>query len=233
MTEPSTSPLLAVRHLEGPGFKPVSLTVEPGKGVLLHSPETRALNSFLDIISGLAPAHGGEVEWFGNDLLGISEPARHKLRHDVAYSSGDGGLITNLKIWENIVLPLHARGLASSEAEIEQLEERLIEVLGAAGYQEDWIHTNLQESADRLSDLERIACGVARCFLSGFRVLVADSLYDGIDSVRAARLTALLDWVGTRVPDSGILLLHHGRSIDGAFCLRTWAPVETVSLETR
>lgn len=233
MSESTSVPLLTLRHLEGPWFKPISLEVEAGKGVLVQCPDAQPLDSFIDIVSGLAPPNAGEVKWFGNDLLGIAEPARHKLRHDVAYSTGSAGLISNLKIWENIVLPLQARGLASSDDEIDRLEERLVEVFGAAGYQQDWIGTNLRESTDRLSDFERIVCGVARCYLAGFRLLVADRLFDGIDNVRAARLSILLDWVATRMPDSGVLLLHHGPPLDGAFGLRTWEPVEIVSLEPR
>jgi len=233
MNEETSAPLLSVRHLEGPGFAPVSLEISAGAGVLLHCQEDDALTSFLDIISGLAPAHGGELEWFGENALGLSDAATLKLRRQVGYATGNAGLISNLKVWENILLPQLARGLASTDEEIERLEERLVAILGAAGYHEEWIHDNLRESPDRLTDFEKIACGLARCHLAGFRVLVGDSLFGAVDSVRAARLTALLDWLGGHQPDSGLLLLHQGNKPDGAFGLRIWEPIEIVSLEPR
>ena len=233
MTEPSPQPLLRVRHLEGPWFNPVSFDVLPGRGVLVHCADGEALDSLLDIISGLAPPGAGGVEWFGTDPHAVSEAARHKLRQQTGYATAGAGLISNLKIWENIVLPMQARGLASTGAEIEQLEARMVDVFVAAGYHEDWIGMNLRESVDLLDDFERIVCCIARSYLAGFRLLVADGLFGGIDSVRTARLAGLLDWVGARMPDSGLLLLHQGRAGDGAFGLRTWQPVETVSLEPR
>jgi predicted ABC-type transport system involved in lysophospholipase L1 biosynthesis ATPase subunit len=227
----SQPPLLSVRHLEGPGFRPVSLEIRPGTGALVYSPETSTLASFIDVLSGLAPVHGGRVSWFGHDMEELREPSRHPLRHEVAYATGSAGLIANLKVWENIVLPLQARGLARSEDELAGLEERMVEAFAAAGYHEHWIAANLRESPDRLSEFERLACGVVRCHLVGFRVLVADCLFGGIDSVRAARLAGLIDWIGSRRRDSGLLLAHHGRKPEGAFGLRTWEPVEKVFLE--
>jgi len=233
MKEESSVPLLKLEQLEGSLFLPIDLEVIPGTGVIVHSSDHDATVELIDLINALAPRTGGEVLLFGNDPANLGETAQLELRRDAGYTTTGAGLISNLKVWENVVLPLHARGLASSPKELEQLEEMLVEAFAEAGFNEIWLRANLHESTDRLSEFEKIICGLVRCHLAGFRLLIGDCLFGGIDRSRAARLSKMLDWLGARHPDSGILLLHHGQAPDGAFGLSAWEPIENVSLEIR
>lgn len=233
MKPESPAPLLKIDQLEGSRFKPIDLELTPGVGVIVHSTDQQALDEFVDLINGLAPRSGGEVLLFGSDPACLGDAARLELRKEAGYTTSGAGLISNLKVWENLVLPLHARGLASSAAEVERLEELLVEAFAVAGFDESWIRSNLGESTDRLSEFQKIICGLVRCHLAEFRLLIGDCLFGGIDSSRAAMVAEMLDWLGSRHPESGLLLVHHGQAPDGAFGLSAWEPIENVSLEVR
>lgn len=233
MKEDTPPPLLKLDQAEGELFLPIDLEVTPGMGVIVHSIDDNALGEFIDVINALSPRTGGEVLFFGSDPAKLGDDARLELRRDAGYTTSGGGLISNLKIWENLVLPLHARGQASTPKEIEQLEEMLTEAFTEAGFDEAWLRANLHESTDRLSEFEKIICGLIRCHLAGFRLLICDCLFGGIDRSRAIRVAKMLDWLGAQHPNSAILLLHHGQAPDGAFGLSAWDPIENVSLEIR
>lgn len=232
MNSPPPIPLLKVTRLEGSRFRTVDVEVLPGSGVILHSHDLAAIDEFVDIINGLEPRSGGEVRFLGSDPAELSDSKCIELRQKAAYSAGSG-LISNLKVWENLVLPLQARGLASSAADLSKLEDHLIEAFAVAGLDESWIRANLTEPADRLSEFERNICSLVRSHLTGFDLLIGDGLFEEFDGRHGDIVHEMLDWIGERHPHSGLLLVHRGHPPDRAFGLCAWDPIENVSLEIR
>lgn len=223
--------LLAAEGLRGARFGPVSVRVEAGGGLVVRAAQAGALDEFVDVVTGLAPARGGRVRLCGVDPAGLAEPRLVQLLAGVGYAGDGEGLLSNLKVWENLVLPLEARG-DGGRHDLDALEERVVEAFAVAGLDEAWVQRSLPEVPDRLSDFERIVCGLVRCHLCGFRLLVCDRLFDGIDGRRGQRLAALVDWVGARSPGCGLLVLYHGADEpERRFGLSGWSPIEIVSLE--
>ncbi|MEP2776877.1 MAG: hypothetical protein ABJQ29_11835 [Luteolibacter sp.] len=235
MIQNPSAPLLKIDQLEGSRFKPLDLEITPGSGVIVHSNDQQALDEFIDLVHGLSPRVGGQVLLFDSDPVELTNAARIKLCRELAYacSNSSAGLISNLKVWENIVLPLQACGLATTPAELDQLEELMLEAFAVAGFDESWVRANLHESPDRLTEFQKIICGLVRCHLTGFRLLLGDCLFRGDDSTRVAEADAMLNWLGERHPDSGLLLVHHGRAPVDVLGLSAWKPIEKVSLEAR
>lgn len=229
---PPTS-LLKIDRLEGTRFKPLDLEIMPGSGMIVHSTDQQALDELIDLIHGLTSCTGGTVQLFGSDPAKLNNSSRLNLSRETAYASSGSNFISNLKVWENLILPLQAHGLASSPAELDHLEELIVEAFAFAGFGEPWIRSHFHESTDRLSSFQKIICGLIRCHLVDFRLLLGDCLFGGGDMSRDHKTADMLNWIGDRHPDSGLLLIHHGQAPTEALGLSGWDPVGTVELEVK
>ena len=103
----------------------------------------------------------------------------------VGVVAGDGGLIGNLKVWENLVLPVAYRGGAPL-AELEARAERLFREAGILRARFAELCAGLP---DRLSAFERRLAVFVRAMLAEPEIMVYDALFDGLaraDAERAA-----------------------------------------------
>jgi len=66
---------------------------------LAHSME------LLDVATGLSPSSPGEITWFGQDISGMDDAEILRFLRRITVLTRDGGLIENLNIAENILLP--------------------------------------------------------------------------------------------------------------------------------
>lgn len=88
----------------------------------------------------------------------------------------DGGLIGNLKVWENLVLPsAYHRNAKSSE--LEPHATRLFAEFGITGAAFEALCTTLP---DHLGRFERRLCAFVRALLTEPRIIVYDSLFEGL-----------------------------------------------------
>ncbi len=224
--------LLTADQLAGARFGPLTFTLAAGAGAVVHARQPGQLDELLNVLAGIKPALGGSLRLCGEDPAGLPEP--RWLRHltVLGYAPGGGGLLSNLKVWENLVLPLGARAERGPARDLGALEADVVEAFGVAGLNEAWVQRAMPEPPDHLVDFERIVCGLVRCHLCGFRLLVCDRLFEGLDEQPARRLAALVDWLGARRPDSALLVLYHGGEDPGRrFGLSAWGPLAMVSLE--
>ena len=98
-----------------------------------------------------------------------------------------GRLIANLKVWENIVLPLAYRGAVSTS----ELEARAAGVFAELGYSPEQVRDLAIRLPDQLGTLERRLVAFVRAMLAEPEVLVLDSVADGLTRSDAARAFAL------------------------------------------
>jgi ABC-type thiamine transport system ATPase subunit len=151
----------------------------------------------------------------------------------LGYASAEGGLIANLRVWENLLLPRRAR-LGPVPESTAELEKRIIEAFAQAGIEEQRTVGLMPQVPDRLSALERIVCALVRCHLAGFRLLVCDRIFDRLDEGRTRRVAALVDWLGRQHEGSALLVLRHStRPVENSFGLRAWSPVNCIQLEEK
>lgn len=100
----------------------------------------------------------------------------------------DGGLIGNLKVWENLVLPAaYHGGGAHRYAELEQRAADLFAGFGISGTGFDALCTTLP---DHLTPFEQRLCGFVRAMLTAPRIMVYDSLFDGLSRDHTGKVLA-------------------------------------------
>ncbi len=88
----------------------------------------------------------------------------------------DGGLIGNLKVWENLVLPAAYHGGAPNR-ELEERAARLFAEFGVSGAKFEALCTTLP---DHLNRFEQRLCAFVRAMLTEPQIMVYDSLFDGL-----------------------------------------------------
>jgi phospholipid/cholesterol/gamma-HCH transport system ATP-binding protein len=96
----------------------------------------------------------------------------------------DGGLISNLRVWENIILPVqyHCIQIAG------KLEDRVAQLLVQCGLEDEAAVSNLlQRLPDQLSLYEKRMVGFVRAMLMSPELIIYDSMNEGLSRKELAR----------------------------------------------
>ena len=114
-----TAPLLDVAHLAAhiqamPALRDLSLQVAEGEMVSLVGRNGAGKTSFMRAVMGHLPASSGELQFAGTDLKPMPRHARAAA--GIGYMPEDRGLVPQLTVEENILLPLWvSRSLVKAE----------------------------------------------------------------------------------------------------------------------
>jgi phospholipid/cholesterol/gamma-HCH transport system ATP-binding protein len=146
-----------------------------GTAKILFDSEERK-NILIGMLAGLQRPEAGRILFFGEDLFAHAESERLALYQRIGVVPSDGGMISNLKAWENLLLPAwYHRGLTAREAELPVAE--IFELIEPG---EDGLKRRMGELPDRLSLYERRAVALARAMLMDPDILIYDFTFDGL-----------------------------------------------------
>jgi predicted ABC-type transport system involved in lysophospholipase L1 biosynthesis ATPase subunit len=157
-----------------------------GTAKILFDSEDRK-NMFFGMLAGRQRPETGKILFFGEDLFAREEDERVALFQRIGVVPADGGMISNLKAWENLLLPAwYHRGLTAEQAErpvaeiFEQLEA------GEAGLKQ-----RMGELPGQLSLYERRVVALARAMLMEPDILIYDFTFTGLERDAAQQLMKL------------------------------------------
>jgi phospholipid/cholesterol/gamma-HCH transport system ATP-binding protein len=157
-----------------------------GTAKILFDSEERK-NILIGMLAGLQRPEAGRILFFGEDLFAHAESERLALYQRIGVVPSDGGMISNLKAWENLLLPAwYHRGLTAREAELPVAE--IFELIEPG---EDGLKRRMGELPDRLSLYERRAVALARAMLMDPDILIYDFTFDGLERNAARQLIKL------------------------------------------
>lgn len=106
-----------------------------------------------------------------------------------AIVASNGGLISNLRVWENIVLPAQYHAIEVGG----KLDDAVADILDKCGLRdEESLSQLLRKSPDQLSLYEKRLVGFVRAMLMSPEMMVYDSLHEGL-SPREMLKTARFD----------------------------------------
>lgn len=167
------------------GDIPFSLELAQGEIVRVSMSTDRQTSLLLQTILGEQPAAAGEIYLFGYNLAACGHEELLKLRSNLAVVTPQAGLVANLKLWENIMLPLlYHRG--SAEVTAADQATQLLDRLGYRG--------NIWSLPGHLTPAERIIT----CFIRAAVSRPALVVYAGVLSeLTVAQRSSLLQEIAT------------------------------------
>lgn len=108
---------------------------------------------------------------------------------ETAIVSPDGGLLNNIKIDENLLLPLSYHGLLT-----ESTEQHIFELFGVCGLNEMETHELLTRLPSQLSPYQKRLVGFVRSALMNPRVMVYDSILGGVSKAEIEQIQRFDDF---------------------------------------
>ncbi|MDO8706878.1 MAG: ATP-binding cassette domain-containing protein [Sulfuricaulis sp.] len=157
-----------------------------GTAKILFDSEDRK-NQLFRLLAGRRRPETGNILFFGEDLFAREEDERVALFQRIGVVPADGGLISNLKAWENLLLPAwYHHGLTA-----EQAERPVAEIFDQLGPGEAGLKQRMGELPDRLSLYERRVVALARAMLMEPDILIYDFTFAGLERDVAQQLMKL------------------------------------------
>ena len=194
---------LALEQVDAGGFRGASFAVGPGELVVLETASAADADVLLRLLAGSAQPEAGAIALFGEPLAGIGEERRLVLLARTGVAWADGGCLSNLKAWENILLPLWYHGdrqAARREPEVLALLERL-------GVERERMPGLLQSLPGRLELRERRAVGAAGALLREPELMIWAETFDGMDTHARTHFIAAARWFHGERPGRATLVL--------------------------
>ncbi len=201
----------AVRFIDAvldPVLNGADRSFEPGtiSAVVTAGEDVSAL--LVRVLTGLTPLEEGKVLVLGHDLGLLSRDGRDKVRRRIGIVYPDGGLISNLKVLENVTLPLLYHTGGSSR----EIERRAIALLERFGCREV-----LFDLPGNLSASRRRRAGFARAFALEPEVIVYHWSAGGLDmEERDLFLREAVAFHGEAPGRTTIFLIPHAGALAGA-----------------
>ncbi len=176
-------PVLAVEGVNSGELHDVSFAVAAGETVKVVLPtEDRVTELYRLLTSGKPPARG-RVEMFGTDVRACDDDERLGLCRRLGVVPRDGGLISNLKAWENMVLPSWYHG----GFDVAAIETSALALLAAIGVDERAAANLMPSLPDALTSTQCRAIAFVRAMLSEPEVMLYEDLLSGMDRATANR----------------------------------------------
>jgi branched-chain amino acid transport system ATP-binding protein len=181
------STLLHVSHLAAqiqsmPALRDLSLDVGEGEMVSLVGRNGAGKTSFMRAVMGHLAASAGELRFAGHDLTTLPRHARANL--GIGYMPEDRGLVPQLTVEENILLPLWVSTALPRERHAERL---------ALAYK---LLPELVPMRERrallLSGGQQKLVALARALVVGTRLLLLDEPFEGVAPALAQRLAEVI-----------------------------------------
>lgn len=150
----------------------ISFCISEGGLVVLLTPKYEVNTLLTRLLIGLEIPRSGKVSLFSTDTAALSARELLETRRRIGVAYGSGGLVSNLKVWENITLPLYFHQ-PLSHAEI---NERGVAVLTRLGYS-----GNLMALPGHLTFSQSKTIGIARAMLIEPDVMMYESPDSGFN----------------------------------------------------
>ncbi len=142
-----------------------------GSTTLVVAAREQQISSLARLISGLSRPLRGSLLIDGQDLAGFDHDQLYDYRFRTAIVPDSGGLISNLKLWENLMLPLRYHRDDTTQEE-EKLAQEYLENFG--------YHGNPMALPAHLSHHEKRIVALARAFLCNPRIVVYCDCFEGV-----------------------------------------------------
>jgi putative ABC transport system ATP-binding protein len=178
-------------------LKDITFSLEPGGFLAILGPSGSGKTTLLGLLAGLDRPSAGEVYLDGQELGGLTEDQRARLRGEkIGFVFQAFQLLPTLTAQENVQVPLELRGTANAR-------QRARELLGRVGLSGREHHYPTQLSG---GEQQRVA--LARGFSIGPKVLFADEPTGNLDAGTGATIIDLMVELNQDLGTTLVLVTH-------------------------
>lgn len=209
------SPAGALHVLQGASFR-----LNEGEFLAVIGESGSGKSTLLQLLGTLDNPDSGEVWLDGEPLFGLSQNQQALVRNElIGFIYQAHHLIPELTALENVMLPLHVRGVSSREA-----AERATDLLDRMKLSDRLDHVPAKLSG---GEAQRVA--VARALVGKPRLLLADEPTGNLDESTAQSVFDALQQL-CREESAAVVMVTHSRAL-AASCDRTIRLVNGALLE--
>ena len=170
--------------VETHALRSLDLQVGEGEFVAVTGPSGSGKTTFLNIAGLLESFTGGQYVLDGEDVSGLSDDARSKLRNrKIGFIFQSFNLIPDLNLFDNCDVPLRYRGMPAAER-----RSRIEDALGRVG-----LGSRMKHYPAELSGGQQQRAAIARALAGTPRLLLADEPTGNLDSQMARSVMELLE----------------------------------------
>src|SRR5688500_9085143 len=174
--------------VETHALRSLDLHVREGEFVAVTGPSGSGKTTFLNIAGLLESFTGGEYKLDGEDVRGLSDDARSRLRNQkIGFIFQSFNLIPDLNVFDNVDVPLRYRGLPAAERK--QRIERALEMVG--------LSARTRHLPSQLSGGQQQRVAIARVLAGDPKLILADEPTGNLDSVMTREIMDLLEKINT------------------------------------
>lgn len=150
--------------------------------IIFHSDIEK--NEFIDLILGIKGPKRGKVILFNTDIFNIGSDVYYNTLKKVGVVWENGGVISNLKVWENIVLPLwFHHGIRP-----EKIETKVIEFYRNFDMDVQFLTGYMGRLPGTLPAFDKRLICLIRSVLMEPELMIYDDVFVGLKSDRAERI---------------------------------------------
>ena len=170
--------------VETHAMRSLDLHVGEGEFVAVTGPSGSGKTTFLNIAGLLETFTDGHFSLDGQDVRGLSDDARSRLRnHKIGFIFQGFNLIPDLNLFDNCDVPLRYRGMPAAERKL-----RIEDALGLVG-----LGSRMKHYPAELSGGQQQRAAIARALAGSPRLLLADEPTGNLDSQMARSVMELLE----------------------------------------
>lgn len=186
--------MIEFRDVSAGGFRAASFSIGAGMACKLVTESNLDRDQLLHLLFGSASTERGEVVLFGEALGEMTQERALTLFSRIGIVWKDGGFISNLKVWENILLPImYHRNVEPASCEAEALE-----LLRRLGVEERLLPEYLQSLPGEIPVQARRLLGCVRAALMDPEVVIYESAFEGLHRDVRVKLEAFATWFHSR-----------------------------------
>ncbi len=184
--------MISIVDLKGEHFnKNLSLEIGPSSKVAIIFQRDIAVREFIRLFLGMKRPLNGYIDINQRKVHEFSDEEIIVLRKNTGVLFKDGGLISNLKLWENMTLPVMYHGLIPYD----KIEEKGLEVLRKTG-----ISKEPMSPVTELNLFEKRMVSMARLVLMNPPITIYENIFYGLSMDERLRLLELSNTLdGVRV----------------------------------
>ena len=170
--------------VETHALRSLDLHVREDEFVAVTGPSGSGKTTFLNIAGLLEDFTGGTYTLDGEDVRGLSDDARSRLRNrKIGFIFQSFNLIPDLNLFDNVDVPLRYRGFNAAER-----KQRIEQALGQVG-----LGSRMKHYPAELSGGQQQRAAIARALAGTPRLLLADEPTGNLDSQMARGVMELLE----------------------------------------